>query len=217
MQPIYIEATTLEDCWFKMLEACVEKGRKYTVQIGSYAGQQRQELDFVTARIKYPGSRPLVPEINPGLGIPPPVTMQYVEEEYLPYLLDPSIKKDTEEYIYAEYIAPQLPRVTQMLIQGSNTNQACISVGDANSINQEDPACLRLLQFRVIDGVLNLFVVFRSNDLFNAWPGNLAAIQLMKEMVAMDTNLEDGEIIYTSPGLHLYDFSWDIAKLRVAA
>jgi len=36
-------------------------------------------------KVKYPGTRPLIPDVPPG--VPAPTTMEYIEN-YLPYLID---------------------------------------------------------------------------------------------------------------------------------
>jgi thymidylate synthase len=50
--------------------------------------------------------------------------------------------------------------------------------------------------------------------LWNGFPANLGAIQLLKEYMAENIGVEDGEIIAASKGLHLYDYIWELAKLR---
>ena len=47
-------------------------------------------------------------------------------------------------------------------------------------------------------------------------PANLAAIRLMQEYMAESIGVAAGEIVASSKGLHLYDHSWDVAKLRTA-
>ena len=43
-----------------------------------------KRLDLAVVQVKYPGTRPLVPDVPQG--VPPPSTMEYVES-YLPYLM----------------------------------------------------------------------------------------------------------------------------------
>ena len=47
------------------------------------------------------------------------------------------------------------------------------------------------------------------------FPSNLAALQLMKEYMAAEIGVSDGEMICLSSGLHLYEHSWELAKLVV--
>ena len=74
----FITARDLPDAWFQCICRIQDTGRKYIVERGSYAGQQRLEFDYVTVHIKYPGQRPLLPDIPPHLGIPNPVAEGYL-------------------------------------------------------------------------------------------------------------------------------------------
>jgi thymidylate synthase len=38
-------------------------------------------------------------------------------------------------------------------------------------------------------------------------------MQLLKEYVASEIGVEDGELIALSKGLHLYDYTWELAKV----
>jgi len=55
---------------------------------------------------------------------------------------------------------------------------------------------------------------FRSWDLWAGFPSNLAGIQLLKEYMAKEIGVEDGEMIASSKGMHLYDYCWDLAMAR---
>jgi len=81
---------------------------------------------------------------------------------------------------------------------------------------QRDPACLRLVDFRLDqENKLHMVVYFRSWDLWGGFPANLAGLQLMKEYVVDQLGCEDGVIIASSKGLHLYDHAIDIAAQRL--
>jgi len=209
----FIEATTLPDAWFQCIYRILEVGRKYTIDRGSYKGQQRLEFDYITIHIKYPGARPLLPDIPPALGIPNPVVPDYLDQ-YLPYLMT-SAKKEGEEYTYGQYLEPQIKEVIQMYREdGYGTNQAYMTVGSPETLYLNDPPCLRGIDTRIKDKRLHFVVYFRSWDLWNGFPANLGAIQLLKEYMSAEIGVEDGEIIASSKGLHLYDYIWELAKLR---
>ena len=99
--------------------------------------------------------------------------------------------------------------------QGTATNQATIAIGGVESVTQEHPPCLRLIDTRVSEGKLHFIIYFRSWDLWAGLPENLGGIQLLKEYMAESIGVEDGEIIASSKGLHLYDYQWPIALLRL--
>jgi len=208
-----IEARDLPDAWFQCVYNILDKGYEYVIDRGSYAGQKRLEFDYITVRIKYPGTRPLLPDIPPALGIPNPVADGYLEE-YLPYLLT-SVKRPGEEYTYGEYLEPQIEEVIRMYREeGFETNQAYMTVGGPEMITSNDPPCLRGVDTRIRYGKLHFMVYFRSWDLWNGFPANLGGLQLVKEYMAGEIGVEDGEIIASSKGLHLYDYVWELAKLR---
>lgn len=210
---VFIEARDLPDAWFQCVYEILDHGHVYQIDRGSYAGQKRMEFDYLTVRIKYPGVRPLLPDIPPALGLPNPVAEGYLEE-YLPYLMTSS-RKPGEQYTYGQYLEPQIEEVIRMYKQdGHGTNQAYMTVGGPECLNYPDPPCLRGIDTRIRHGRLHFMVYFRSWDLWNGFPANLGALQLLKEYMAGEIGVDDGEIIAASKGLHLYDYAWDLAKLR---
>ncbi len=205
----FVDARDLSEAWFLCLGKSMAEGCEYRIERGSYSGQRRKELDMAVVRIRHPATRPLVPDVPQG--VPPPSTMDYVES-YLPYLMT-AHKKEGEQYTYGQYLEKQIAEVIRMYKEdGFNTNQAFMAVGDAQSIYLSDPPCLRSIDTRIRDGKLHFVVYFRSWDLWAGFPSNLAAIQLLKEYMASEVGVADGEIVAMSKGLHLYEYAWDLAR-----
>ena len=211
MKITQIEARDLSEAWFLCLRRVLAEGYEYTIERGSYAGQMRKELDMVTVQIRNPATRPLTPDVPAG--VPAPTTMEYIES-YLPYLMT-SQRAEGEQYTYGQYMEPQIAEVIRMYKEdGFNTNQAYMAVGSAASILLQDPQCLRGIDTRIRYGKLHFMPYFRSWDLWAGFPSNLAGLQLLKEYMAREIGVEDGEIIAASKGLHIYDYCWDLAKSR---
>jgi len=206
-----IRATTIPDAWFQALDLVMTEGDEWVVDRGSYAGQKRKELDYVTIQIQYPGSRPLLPDTPAH--IPPPATMEYVEE-YLPYLMTDAAPKTHEAYTYGQRVAPQMEAIIQRYRRSLGSNQECISVSRPEDIELEDPPCLRSIDCRISarDPRLDFYVYFRSNDLWGGFPVNLASIAIMQEYMAESIGVPTGGIVYASKGLHVYDHVWDLAR-----
>jgi len=210
MEISVIEARDLSEAWFLCLRKTLTEGHDYKIERGSYAGERRRELDFVAIRVMNPGTRPLVPDVPQG--VPAPTTMEYVES-YLPYLMT-AHKAEGEQYTYGQYLEKQIAEVIRMYKEdGYNTNQAFMAVGDSQSIYLSDPPCLRAIDTRILDNTLHFVVYFRSWDLWAGFPSNLAAIQLLKEYMSSEIGVADGELIATSKGLHLYEYSWELARI----
>lgn len=97
--------------------------------------------------------------------------------------------------------------------KGHRNNQMIISIEHPCDILLKNPPCLRHIDTRIQDGKLHFSnVYFRSWDLFNGFPANLAAIELFKQSLADEIGVENGELIAVSKGLHIYDHVWEIAE-----
>ena len=235
LKPVYIDAFDLDDAWFQCLAAILEKGHVYTITLGSYQGQKRLEFDFVTIRVKKP-SHQIIPLIPEGMNIPAPTDMDYIQG-YLSYLMT-GAKTETEDYTYGERLVDPRVRIKEKKdgkemtkeiplevnqieeviklykTKGHGTNQAVMEIGMPSDIKLIDPPCLRIIDTRIRYGKLHFILYFRSWDLWGGFPSNLGGLQLVKQYMAEEIGVEDGEIVACSKGLHLYDYSWDLAKLR---
>ena len=235
LKPVFIDTFDLDDAWFQCLSEILDEGHVYTITRGSYEGQKRLEFDFVAVRIKKPAHQ-IIPIIPEGMSIPAPTDMDYIQG-YLSYLLT-GAKTQTEDYTYGERLVEPKVKIRQILqgkemIQemplevnqveeviklykekGFGTNQAIMEIGMPSDIKLADPPCLRLIDTRIRYGKLHFILYFRSWDLWGGFPSNLGGLQLVKQYMAEEIGVEDGEIVAVSKGLHLYEYSWDLAKLR---
>ena len=235
LEPVFIDAFDLDDAWFQCLAQILDKGHVYTISRGSYEGQKRLEFDFLTVRVKKPAHQ-IIPIIPEGMSIPPPTDMEYIQG-YLSYLLT-GTKTKTEDYTYGERLVDPKVKIKQETggqemikemplgvnqveevikiykSQGFGTNQAIMEIGMPSDIKLADPPCLRLIDTRVRYGKLHFILYFRSWDLWGGFPSNLGGLQLVKQYMAEEIGVYDGEIVAVSKGLHLYDHAWDLAKMR---
>ncbi|MFH0974544.1 MAG: thymidylate synthase [Spirochaetota bacterium] len=253
--PLHIDATTLSDAWFQAVYKCIEAGRDFVIDRGSFAGDKRLEFDYITIHIKKPGERPLLPQIPSQYNLPNPVEDNYLND-YLPYLMSGEVQPG-ESYTYGQRICKfQLPDNiksiwnasgnTDILIQdeavwndpkiiaeedgkiflnqmeliiwtyknkGFRNNQMVMQVANSSDVLLIDPPCLRSIDTRIQDNKLNFIIYFRSWDLWGGFPANLAAMQMMKEYMASEIGVEDGAIIASSKGLHIYNYVWELAEI----
>ncbi len=224
LEPVFIDAFDLDDAWFQCLSNILDKGHVYTITRGSFEGKKRLEFDLAVVRIKKP-SHQIIPIIPEGMNIPAPTDMDYIQG-YLSYLMT-GTKTETEDYTYGERLVGremtkdmplsvnQIEEVIKMYkTKGHGTNQATMEIGMPSDIKLADPPCLRIIDTRVRYGKLHFILYFRSWDLWGGFPSNLGGLELVKQYMAQEIGVEDGEIVAVSKGLHLYDYSWDLAKLR---
>ena len=97
---------------------------------------------------------------------------------------------------------------------GHRNNQMVLQVAHPTDLTLLDPPCLRSIDTRVQDDALHFVIYFRSWDLWGGMPANLAGIQNLKEYMANEIGLNDGEMVVESKGLHLYGYAEELAKLR---
>jgi len=198
---------------------CVKNGYDYVIKGGSYVGQIRKQLPWLTAVINQPWIRPLAPIMPPN--IPGPTDEDKITAYFVRYLMSDQLA-DNEVYSYGQFIVKQLRRVMDLLVQSKgNTNQATIAIGNAETTFLDDPPCLRTISFKVVNGCLNMDVYFRSWDLYAGFPENLGGLQILKEYVLCYLNeslqgspyIHDGKLIAFSSGAHIYQMYFDIVNL----
>ena len=88
----------------------------------------------------------------------------------------------------------------------------------ANAFNLREPGttqCLRGVDTAIKYGKLHFSIHFRSWNLWNGLPANLACLQLVKEYMAQEIGVEDGEMFITCLKLGLAEAYFDLARLRL--
>jgi len=234
-----IQATTLADAWFRLLYEIMDHGRQFKIDKGSYAGQTRLEFDWVTIHIAQPYLRcvdglPLIPEMPEGSTLPAPVTKDYVRD-YVRYIMTAE-KAPGEQYTYGERLcaamayqhhesqesrwitADTINQIEHIIhtykTGGHRNNQMVLQIAQPSDLLLEDPPCLRHIDTRIQDNRLNFFPYFRSWDLFSGLPANLAGISMLQEYMAAEIGVEQGEMLCTSKGLHVYGYAVELAEMR---
>lgn len=252
-------ARDLPDLWFQAVHDILDHGRRFTIDRGSYAGQTRLEYDYFCGHVRFPGTRPMLPDIPASCGIPNPVEEDYIyggagyERSYIEYLMT-GHKEPGESYTYGERLT-RTPlsgeklnwwnqKKTEIIDRreidgkilfensgqiflnqiewiietyknhGFRNNQMVLQVAHPSDLTLIDPPCLRSIDTRIQDDLLHFFVYFRSWDLWGGLPANLAGIQNLKEYMASEIGVGDGEMVVESKGLHLYGYAEELAKLR---
>lgn len=231
MFPFCLNAKTISDAWFQLIYNIFDNSYTQKIQKGSFEKEQyRLQFPGVMVYIEHP-DRDMVPVIPPALGIPAPTTMEYIEDYFASYLMNPELAEN-ETYKYASRIhypmpkgGTQLERVIEMLKETPLTNQAIVEIGspEDNDVcigndGKLDPPCLRLLDFKTIpvknELILTVSCYFRSWDLWAGFPTNLGGIELLKKYVAGEAGLKSGPMYAYSAGAHIYGYQEEIARLR---
>ena len=78
------------------------------------------------------------------------------------------------------------------------------------------PPCHVLFQFYVLDGRLSVQVYQRSADMFLGVPFNIASYALLAHMVADQTGLGVGDLVWTGGDCHVYDNHVEQVRTQLA-
>jgi thymidylate synthase len=231
MRPIYIEGKTISDAWFQLLWNIFDNSYTHGIQRGSFENEQyRLQYPGASIYIEHP-DKDMVPVVPAALCIPAPTTMEYIEDYFVNYLMNPELREN-ETYTYASRLhcempkgGTQLERIVEMLKNTPFTNQAVIEIATPYDLDicygndgKLDPPCLRLLDFKVIPSdnelVLTVSAYFRSWNLWAGFPTNLGGIELLKQYIAGEANLINGHMYAYSAGLHIYGYQEELARIR---
>lgn len=231
MLPFFLAAKTISDAWFQLIYNLFDNAYAQKIQKGSFENEQyRLQYPGIAVYIEHP-YYDMVPTIPPGSGIPAPTTIEYIEDYFANYLMNPELSEN-ETYKYASRIQNRMPkggtqleRVIDIIRNTPLTNQAVIEVATPEDLDtcygkdgKLDPPCLRLLDFKVIPAgdelALTVSAYFRSWDLWAGFPTNLGGIELLKQFVASEAGLKNGSIYAYSAGAHIYGYQEEIARLR---
>lgn len=120
MKSVFIEERNLDTMWFALLSEVYKHGRKNHIDVGSFAGSNRLEFDFVAGTIKYPTERPLAPVVPTGCVVP--TTDKDIEDYFINYIMDGSLEAN-QHYKYATWISGgkyHLPKVSGKQLKGTD-------------------------------------------------------------------------------------------------
>jgi thymidylate synthase len=100
----------------------------------------------------------------------------------------------------------QISGILDTLRTDPNSRRMVVSAWNVGEIPQMAlPPCHALFQFYVADGRLSCQVYQRSADLFLGVPFNIASYALLVHLVAQQTGLEVGDLVWTGGDCHIYD------------
>lgn len=236
---VFVDAHTLPDLWFQVQQKLwTEDVNEYVVGHGSYIGLKRREFDFFVGRVRHPEIRPLC-EIDNAAGIHLPTSIEQVEKYFYNYIINTEVPPDTF-YTYGERLMPQVLEVIRRYkTWGFRHAKASVSISKPEDIltvrNADDPdsraseACFRELTFKTKfypdENLwrLHMNIYFRVWDSFGGLPENLAALQMLNEMVVNEIGndpetgykLKTGEMIIVSPSLNIREHMFENSRKLV--
>ncbi len=149
-----------------------------------------------------------------------PFSEKVLHDKYATQLLNPD--KLDFEYTYGERLrawgsegVDQIDYVIRKLKNSIYSRRAVATTWDPRVDTQSDEVpCLNHFVFMEREGVLDLSVMIRSNDMYGAWPANVYALSELLKFVADEIGITTGTITTLSINAHIYSHDWENA-LRI--
>ena len=200
MKEFFIEGNTLPNAYHKALKALNEQGD--IVDCPDY--DQLQKECIMTIRVEDPMAEPRISKLL----ICGPKELRQYEMEMLDGILDFVIGKADNlwEYTYHERYAYQLDFIIEELKREPFSRRAIMSLRDFEVDSENThPACLQSIQYFIRDEKLHCCVLFRSNDLPEAFFMNAFALIKLQEKVATELGVGMGSYTHRSNSMHAYE------------
>ena len=110
----------------------------------------------------------------------------------------------------------QIQRALDMIRNEPSSRRIIVSAWNVGELEQMALApCHALFQFHVAEGRLSCQLYQRSADVFLGVPFNIASYALLIHMMAQQTSLKPGELIWTGGDCHLYTNHMIQAELQL--
>lgn len=200
MKEFFIEGDTLPRAYHKALKALNEQGD--IVDCPDY--DQLQKECIMTIRVEDPLAEPRISKLL----ICGPKELRQYEMEMLDGILDFVIGKADNlwEYTYHERYAYQLDFIIEELKREPFSRRAIMSIRDFDVDSKNThPACLQSIQYFIRDDKLHCCVLFRSNDLPEAFFMNAFALIKLQEKIAAELGVGVGSYTHRSNSMHAYE------------
>ena len=111
----------------------------------------------------------------------------------------------------------QIQRALDMIRNEPNSRRIIVSAWNVGDLEQMALApCHALFQFHVAQGRLSCQLYQRSADVFLGVPFNIASYALLIHMMAQQTGLQPGELVWTGGDCHLYTNHMVQTELQLA-
>jgi thymidylate synthase len=197
MQEIFIKGQNLTEAYHKALYELENKG---TVLDCSDWNQKQKEC-AMTIHIEKPIAEPRISRLIIG----GPYDLQRYVMELVDGILDFKINAGWD-YTYHDRFIKYLPYVTGELKRNRESRRAVISIRDNETDSRnKDAACMQSIQYFIRNGKLDCMVLFRSNDLPEAFFFNAFALIMLQEKVAGELGVEIGTYTHRSNSMHCYE------------
>ena len=205
-----VQGKTIAETWIKILHRIKNTG---VIRPTGYDGKWQELIDLMAVVTDEPKDF-YFPEPNYL-----PLDREFLQE-YIPQILEDAPKQENVKYTYGQRLrswfgVDQIEQVVEKLSKEIDAASAVMTLWDVQDHIKGGSPCLNHIWLRVVDNKLSLTAVFRSNDMFSAWPANAMGLWSLQQHIQTQINnrsaydLELGPLITISQSAHIYDDTWE--------
>ena len=209
MKEIFIQGRNLTDVYHKALTELEERGDI----LDCSDWNQRQKECAMTIHIEEPAAEPRISKLIIGGAY----DLQRYVMELVDGILDFKINAGWD-YTYHDRFNQYYPFVINELKRNRESRRAVISIRD-NEVDSrnKDAACMQSIQFFIRNNKLDCMVLFRSNDLPEAFYFNAFGLIMLQEKVARELGVGIGTYTHRSNSMHCYEKDFKMLENYVKA
>jgi thymidylate synthase len=210
-----ISGKNIADAWLKILDVVMKFGE---VKQSEYGIRQKEIVDLVA--VIEGDDKGIAPWLN--------ISAEDLENYYKTFFGSGAEKGI--EYTYGERLfsyaldnvpdkflgemretTNQISSIVEKLRNSPHTRRAVAFILRGKDLGSKSPPCLTQITWNVRSGKLLQTAVFRSNDMYGAWPLNAFALRRLQNMVAAELGLPAGQMVTIANSAHVYENSWEAA------
>lgn len=197
----YVKAPSIAAAWPRALRTIVATGR-LEGEVVDQRGDRTYEVEGLYIEITDP-LRGMIPKLPKSPGVTAWGSGAVLEEYFETEILGSRPKPEGFRYVYADYIAPCIADVIELLEVTPESRRAIIPVGGYRDVYRDDPPCLRSVQFLIRGGKLDMITTWRSRDYAGAAATNMYGLVRLQETVAKTLEIPVGTYRDFSASAHI--------------
>ena len=209
MKEIFVKGRNLTDAYHRSLVELEENG----ALLDCSDWNQKQKECAMTVFIENPAEEPRISRLIIGGAY----DLQRYIMELVDGILDFKINAGWD-YTYHDRYSKYLPFVIEELKRNKESRRAVISIRD-NEVDSrnKDAACMQSIQYFIRDNKLDCMILFRSNDLPEAFFFNAFGLIKLQEKVAGCLGVQLGTYTHRANSMHCYEKDFPLLKNFVKA
>jgi thymidylate synthase len=209
MQEIFVQGRNLTEAYHKALLELETRGNI----LDCADWNQRQKECAMTVHIEEPTAEPRISKLIIGGAY----DLQRYVMELVDGILDFKINAGWD-YTYHDRFSKYMPFVLGELRRNRDSRRAVISIRD-NEVDSrnKDAACMQSIQYFIRSNKLDCMILFRSNDLPEAFFFNAFGLIMLQERVAGELGVAVGTYTHRANSMHCYEKDFQLLQNYVRA